>query len=196
MQPTAKIYLASASTRRQELLRQLGITFDLLPASIEERPRPAESPNVYVTRVAGAKARAAAQLVHDRGLPVRPILGADTEVVLDGEILGKPEDARHGRAMLQRLAGRSHDVLTAVVLLADDEVHTALTESRVTFGNISGADIERYWATGEPADKAGGYAIQGRAAAFVTRIEGSYSGIVGLPLYELVQLLRRVGVLS
>lgn len=195
MSPTTKIYLASASARRQELLRQLGIAFDLLPADIEERPGAAEPPNVYVARLANAKARAAAQLVHDRGLPVRPIVGADTEVVLDGEILGKPSDATHGRAMLQRLAGRTHHVLTAIALLAGDEAHTALSESRVTFGNISAADIERYWATGEPADKAGGYAIQGRAAALVTRIEGSYSGIVGLPLYELAQLLRRVGVL-
>ena len=188
------IYLASASPRRQQLLRQLGIGFDALPANIEERPRAGEPPRAYVARLALAKAEFVAGVMRAQALAARPILGADTEVVLDGEILGKPSDPAHGAAMLARLAGRTHEVLSAIALLANGKVHTALSESRVTFANLSDADIETYWATGEPVGKAGGYAVQGRAAAFIARIEGSYSGIVGLPLYELAGLLRRAGV--
>jgi len=190
------IYLASASPRRHELLRQLGIEFQALPAAIEERPLADEAPRDYVMRLAAAKARTGAAVVAARGLAPRPVLGADTEVVLDGKILGKPADAAQARAMLASLSGRTHAVLTAVAIIAGDQAHTALSESRVTFGDLSDAEIERYWASGEPADKAGGYAIQGRAAAFVKRIEGSYSGIVGMPLYEVVELLRKVGVMA
>lgn len=190
----AQIYLASASPRRQQLLRQLDIAFEIVPAQMTEHPHAAEPARAYVQRLATAKARFAAGVVRERGWPTKPILGADTEVVLDGAVLGKPADAAHGRALLKRLAGRTHDVLTALALLVEGEMHTAVSESRVTFGELSDADVARYWATGEPADKAGGYAVQGRAGAFITRIEGSYSGIVGLPLYELAQLLRKVGV--
>ena len=185
------IYLASASPRRQELLRQLGVSFEVLVTDIPESPVVGESARVYVQRLARAKAEAGARLARERGLPARPVLGADTEVVLDGEILGKPTDAVHGRAMLTRLAGRTHEVLTAVALVADGAVRTALSESRVTLGPMSDIEIEEYWRSGEPADKAGGYGIQGLAAAFVERIEGSYSGVVGLPLYEVARLLRR-----
>lgn len=186
------IYLASASPRRHELLRQLGVAFTVISPSVAEEPKPGESARDYVVRLARAKARQGARLLRERGAEPGPVLGADTEVVLDGAILGKPRDRAHGIAMLGRLSGRTHQVLTAISLLQQDEVHEALSESRVTLAPLSPAEIERYWSTGEPADKAGGYAVQGLAAAFITRIEGSYSGIVGLPLYELAQLLTQV----
>lgn len=188
------IYLASASPRRRELLRQLGIAFEVMPSNLLEVRAPFESPEAYVVRVALDKARHVARLVCERGLPPRPVLGADTEVVCDGEILGKPRDRQHGFEMLRRLAGRSHEVLTGLALLHEEVEHTALSRSTVTFGPMSEAEIRRYWDSGEPQDKAGGYAIQGRAAAFIARIEGSYSGIMGLPLYELWQLLKRIGL--
>jgi septum formation protein len=220
------IYLASASPRRQELLRQLGIAFEAIPSELLEVPQAGERPEDYVLRVARDKARHVVRQVRERGLASYPVLGADTEVVLEGEILGKPHDAQQGQAMLRKLAGRTHEVLTGLVLLhqdADDrrdaggttsgkkEVerrqeqspratpgavaeYTALSRSCVTFGPLTDADIRRYWDSGEPADKAGGYAVQGRAAAFIQRIEGSYSGIMGLPLFELTQLLRQAGV--
>ena len=220
------IYLASASPRRQELLRQLGIAFEAIPSNLPEVPQAGERPEGYVLRVARAKAFHVVHQVRGRRLTSHPVLGADTEVVLEGEILGKPRDAQQGQAMLRKLAGRTHEVLTGLALLhqdADDcrdaggttpgtgEVerrrepspratpgavaeYTALSRSRVTFGPLTDADIQRYWESGEPADKAGGYAVQGRAAAFIQHIEGSYSGIMGLPLFELMQLLRQVGV--
>ena len=187
------LYLASVSPRRQALLRQLGVAFEVLAPGVAEELRAPEAPGEYVARLARAKAQAGAALARAAGRPPRPVLGADTAVVLEGEILGKPSDRADGVAMLRRLSGRRHQVLTAVCLLNHDEVHAALAESRVTFAPLSEAEIERYWATGEPADKAGGYAVQGRAAAFIARIDGSYSGIVGLPLFELAQLLKRIG---
>lgn len=187
------LYLASASPRRQQLLRQLGVDFAVVCPDVVEAPHPGESARDYVVRLARAKARQGAILVRERGQPSWPVLGADTEVVLDGEILGKPRDRAHALAMLDRLSGRTHEVLTAISLLHQDETLEALSENQVTFAPLSTAEIERYWATGEPADKAGGYAIQGRGAAFIARIEGSYSGIVGLPLFELAQLLKRIG---
>jgi len=186
------LYLASASPRRRELLRQLGIEFTAMPSNLLEIPLPGETPEQYVSRVALDKARYVAREVSARGLAAT-VLGADTEVVVDGEILGKPVDASHGRAMLKRLAGRTHEVLSGIAVIAGDAERSALVRSRVTFAPLTDDEIAAYWASGEPADKAGGYAIQGRAAAFITRIEGSYSGIVGLPLYELGQLLREVG---
>ncbi|MFL6655852.1 MAG: Maf family protein [Sulfurifustis sp.] len=186
------IYLASASPRRQELLRQLGIRFDVLMPDVVETPRPEEEARAYVRRLAREKAVHGGDIVKTRGMPVRPVLGADTEVVLDGAILGKPGGRADGIAMLRRLSGCTHQVLTAISILHQDEMHEAVSESRVTFARLSDRDIERYWESGEPADKAGGYAIQGRAAAFIEHIEGSYSGIVGLPLFELAQLLRRI----
>lgn len=188
------IYLASASPRRRELLQQLGIRFEVVPVVVPEEPRAGESPRAYVARLAAAKARQGAQAVRAHGWPPRAVLGADTEVILDDEILGKPADRRHGIAMLRRLSGRSHEVLTAVSLLDQDEAHDALSISRVTFAPLSDEQIERYWESGEPADKAGAYALQGRAAAFVARLEGSYSGVVGLPLFELAELLKRAGM--
>lgn len=187
------IYLASASPRRRELLAQVGLPFEVVPSNIVELAREGEPPADYVRRVALDKARFVAGLVRERGLPARPVLGADTEVVLDGTILGKPRDRADGIAMLRRLSGRTHAVLTGIALVHQDAGHTALSESRVTLASLSEEEIVRYWETGEPVDKAGGYAIQCRGAAFVARIEGSYSGIVGLPLHELAQLLKRAG---
>lgn len=187
------IYLASASPRRQELLRQLDVTFEVMPSEIPEQPQPGEAAPAYVQRLARDKARHVAKLVRVRGLAPHPVLGADTEVVLDGEILGKPRDREHGMDMLRRLAGHTHEVLTAIALVTQDEEYLALSESRVTFAPMTPNEIERYWATGEPLGKAGGYAVQGQAAAFIVRIEGSYSGVMGLPLFELAQLLKQSG---
>jgi septum formation protein len=187
------IYLASASPRRQELLRQLGIAFEAIPSNLHEERAAGESPEQYVARVALDKARHVAGQLRERGLSAHPVLGADTEVVLDGEILGKPKDRAHGLAMLKRLAGRTHEVLTGIAVLHQGREHAALSRSRVTFAPLDEAEIRRYWDTGEPADKAGGYAVQGKAAAFIARIEGSYSGIMGLPLHELAQVLKNAG---
>lgn len=184
------IYLASASPRRQELLRQLGIVFDVLPSNVLELREAGETPAQYVARVARDKARHVARQVRERGLPAHPVLGADTEVVLDGEILGKPEHAAHGMDMLRRLAGRTHEVLSAVCVWHQGKEYAALSTSRVTFRPLAPAEIEQYWNTGEPRDKAGAYAIQGRAAAFISRLEGSYSGVMGLPLFELSNILK------
>ncbi|MEK7191531.1 MAG: Maf family protein [Pseudomonadota bacterium] len=194
MSPDFQIYLASASPRRQELLRQLGIAFEAMPSNLVEVPQAGERPEDYVLRVARDKVRQVARQVRERGLAPCPVLGADTEVVLEGEILGKPRDAQQGQAMLRKLAGHTHEVLTGLALLHQDVEYKAINRSRVTFGPLTDADIRRYWDTGEPADKAGGYAVQGRAAAFIQRIEGSYSGIMGLPLFELMQLLQQAGV--
>lgn len=186
------IYLASASPRRQELLRQLGIEFNAMPSNILEVREAGESPAQYVARVAGDKARWVARLVRERRLPIYPVLGADTEVMLEGEILGKPENSVHGMDMLRRLAGRTHEVLSAVCVRSREKEYTALSTSRVTFRPLSSTEIEQYWKTGDPLGKAGAYAIQGRAAAFVAKLEGSYSGVMGLPLQELDEILRKI----
>ncbi len=189
---TPQLVLASASPRRRELLAQLGLRFDVAVADIDETPRAGEAAEVYVVRMALEKARA----VRRRGdLPGSlPVLGSDTSVVVDGEILGKPRDRADGLAMLARLAGRSHQVYTSVALTTEGREASRLCVSSVTFGNLSEAERVAYWATGEPADKAGGYAIQGRAGAFISRLEGSFSGVMGLPLFETTELLRLFGV--
>jgi septum formation protein len=190
------IYLASASPRRQELLRQVGLTFKALPSHIMEERQASESPVDYVRRVAADKARFVARLVAKRGLPEYAVLGADTEVVVGDEIFGKPRDRTHAASMLRRLSGGTHTVLTAICLVSLAGEYSALSESRVTFTELLDAAITRYLATGEADDKAGAYAIQGRAAAFIARLEGSYSGVMGLPLYELFETLKRAGVES
>lgn len=192
--PELILYLASASPRRQELLRQLGIGFEVLPSTIVERRAPAESPVDYVRRMAREKAQHGAESMRKRGLPVRPILGADTEVVLDDEVLGKPRDRAHAAQLLHQLSGRMHTVLSVVCLLTEAGEHVVLNESRVRFAALSDNDIENYVATGEADDKAGAYGIQGRAAGFIARLEGSYSGVMGLPLYELRELLQQAGL--
>jgi len=188
------IYLASASPRRQELLRQLGLEYQVMPSNIHEARQPGESPFDYVRRVAADKARTVADRIRSRGLGAHPVLGADTEVVVDGEMLGKPRDRAHARQMLARLAGRSHTVVTALCLVTPAGALEALSESRVTFAPLTDAEIGRYVDGGEADDKAGAYAIQGRAAGFISRIEGSYSGVMGLPLHELCATLKRAGV--
>lgn len=187
------LYLASASPRRRELLAQVGIAARVEVADIAEDRHPGEAPEVYVLRLALAKARAVrARLPAD---DPHPVLAADTTVALGDEVLGKPVDREQGMAMLSRLSGRTHHVYTGVALVdADGEARTRLSVSTVRFRPLSAAECAAYWATGEPADKAGGYGIQGRAALFIERLEGSYSGVMGLPLFETAELLRESGI--
>lgn len=181
------IYLASTSPRRRELLQQIGIRFKTLAIAVPEERQALETPAQCVQRLALEKARAGwnSLAVHEK----QPVLGADTAVICDGEMFGKPQNKEHGLAMLQRLSGRSHEVITAVALVGESE-NTALSVSIVTFREISALEGEAYWHTGEPLDKAGAYAIQGRGAIFVSRLEGSYSGVMGLPLFETANLLQ------
>lgn len=185
------LYLASASPRRKLLLEQLGLRFKVLPADVDETRRPGEAPAGYVLRLAVAKAETAAARLGD---PDARVLGADTAVVLGSTVFGKPRDRDEGLAMLAQLSGRSHQVLSAVALWHRGVLSTSLSVSRVSFRAIAAAEAEAYWATGEPKDKAGGYGIQGRGAVFVGRLEGSYSGVMGLPLAETAGLLHRAGV--
>jgi septum formation protein len=186
---TPDLRLASASPRRTELLRQIGVVHSILAADVDESPHPDERPVAYVQRVTAAKA--AAGWEQSGGLPV---LAADTAVVLGEELFGKPRDQSDGLAMLAALSGRTHEVLTAVALRTAQGLTTALSVTRVTFRVVDAPERQRYWATGEPLGKAGGYAVQGYAAAFITRIEGSYSGVMGLPLAETAALLSAAGV--
>ncbi len=188
------IYLASASPRRRELLHQLGLAFEAVPSQIDEIRQPGEAAADYVVRMALDKARHVAARMRAEGRPQRPVLGADTEVVVDGEVLGKPANAPAAAAMLNRLAGRAHEVLSGIALIAGEKEWTALSRSRVIFAPMTATEVEAYCATGEPLDKAGGYAIQGRAAAWIERIEGSYSGVMGLPLHELVMMMGKAGL--
>lgn len=193
-----RICLASASPRRRELLAQLGIRPLVAPADIDERGRDGEAPADYVLRMAQEKAqRVAADPARSQGLPV---LGADTSVVVQGRVLGKPADAAQSRQMLALLSDRRHEVLSAVTLVGAPGSGygsaSRLSRTEVVFRRIDPAEAAAYWASGEPRDKAGGYAIQGRAAAFIAAISGSYSGVVGLPLYETAALLAQAGLAS
>ncbi len=190
----ARIYLASQSPRRRELLNQLGIRHRVLVPDVDEAARPREAPEIYVRRIARIKAEVAAMRARERRMKELPVLAADTAVVLGGRILGKPADEAEAAAMLAQLSGKRHRVLTAVTVLFRGKLAAALSDTRVEFRRLSPADIEAYVATGEPLDKAGAYGIQGRAAAFVRRIEGSYSGVMGLPLFETAQLLGKMGI--
>jgi len=192
MPDTPDIYLASASSRRRELLTQIGVRFEMLAVDVEECRSATETPEDYVQRVALAKAQAGWAVLGDR-VP-RPVLGADTEVVIDGEVLGKPQDCAHGIAMLTRLSGRSHEVLSAVAVVAGSRVLTRLSRSTVTFRELTTQECLAYWETGEPAGKAGGYAIQGRGALFISALNGSYSGVMGLPLCETGEVLSLLGI--
>ena len=192
MSDSLYIHLSSASPRRRELLEQIGVRYELLKVDVPELRDAAESPEEYVLRVALAKARAGREtLAADDPTPV---MGADTEVVVDGEVLGKPRDRDDAIAMLKRMAGREHLVLSGVALVSADEAHSRLSVSHVRFRPIGDDEALAYWHTGEPADKAGGYGIQGRAALFIERLEGSYSGVMGLPLYETAELLAQFGI--
>jgi septum formation protein len=176
--------LASASPRRRELLAAAGLAFDIDPVDVDESLLPGESPGAFVTRVALLKARAGS-LRH----PSRLVVGADTAVVVDEEVFGKPADAADAGRMLRRLSGRSHDVLTGVALVGGGREDTLVERTTVWFSALSDQDIEAYVASGEPMDKAGGYAIQGLASRFIPRISGSYANVVGLPVASLCELL-------
>jgi septum formation protein len=197
-----RIYLASRSPRRRDLLKQVGVPFELLllredlrrGADVDETPLPDESAGVYVLRIARMKAEMAARQIAYRNLPQKAVLAADTTVVFDGEIIGKPDDAEHAARLLRALSGREHQVLTAVAVALKEQIETQISVSSVWFRELTDAEVRRYCASGEPLDKAGAYAIQGRAGAFVTRISGSYSGIMGLPLAETLELLQKFNV--
>ncbi len=182
------LHLASQSPRRRQLLEQLGVDFTVLNVAVPEQRIPAETPQGYVSRVAHDKARAGlALLAAAKGMLV---LGADTEVVLDDEVFGKPRDAVDATAMLRRLSGRTHTVISVVWLVSAHDERSAMCSSQVTFAQLGPAEIAAYVATGESLGKAGAYAIQGRGAALIAHLHGSYSGVMGLPLFETAQLLR------
>ncbi|MBB6558328.1 septum formation protein [Acidovorax soli] len=197
------IYLASQSPRRRQLLDQLGVRHELLVPNVDgdtgedaeaiEEVLPGEVPTAYVQRVTGLKLDAAMARRARRGLPEAPILCSDTTVALGRAIYGKPDDAAHAARMLSELAGRTHRVLTAVALQMGTRRVAALSVSRVTFAALTPQQVDDYVATGEPLGKAGAYGVQGRAAAFIPQLSGSYSGIMGLPMYETAQLLRAAG---
>lgn len=194
------IYLASQSPRRRQLLEQLGVRCELLLADAAEdaealeAERPGELPLAYVQRVTRAKLDAARQRLIRRGLPPAPILCSDTTVALGRRIYGKPSDADDATATLEALSGRTHRVITAVAVAIGSAEAQAVSTSRVTFATLDAESIAHYIARGEPFGKAGSYAIQGAAGAWVTRIDGSYTGVMGLPLHETAVLLRAVGV--
>ncbi|HIQ42700.1 Maf family protein [Ectopseudomonas khazarica] len=188
----AELFLASASPRRRELLAQIAVPCVTQIASIDETPLPAEPAAVYVERLALEKARAGLRALGERADAV--VLGADTAVVLDGRILGKPADFAESREMLLSLSGRSHQVMTAVALVGAGRESSRVVTSEVSFRTLGEAEIAAYWASGEPCDKAGSYGIQGLAAVFVNRVQGSYSAVVGLPLCETAEMLGQFGI--
>ena len=186
------VYLASGSPRRRELLQQIGVPFRLVGTSVDESVRPDESAPAYVVRLAAAKADAGWET--NRTAIEAPVLAADTAVVLDGRILGKPADRQDAEAMLHQLSGRTHEVLTAIALRTAAGLESRISRSQVTFRSITHTEAQSYWKTGEPQDKAGAYAIQGLAAIFIADLRGSFSGVMGLPLFETAELLRNAGV--
>lgn len=188
MSTSLKLHLASTSPRRREILASLGLDFDVVSVDVDETPKVNETPAEMVLRLSIAKAQAAE--IDTAGVA----LGSDTAVVVDGEALGKPRNREHGLAMLDLLSGRAHRVLTGVAVSYPRGTITALSETRVYFREISRDEARAYWQSGEPQDKAGAYAIQGLGGAFVERIEGSYTGVVGLPVFETIDLLRDAGI--
>lgn len=197
-----KIYLASRSPRRRELLAQIGVGFELLllrddvarGVDVDETPLPGENPHDYVLRVSRVKAEVGSLRVQQRRLPVFPVLAADTAVVLNDRIMGKPANRDSAIEMLLALSGKEHKVLTAVAVANAGKIEQKLSASTVRFGKLTDHAVRRYAMSGEPLDKAGAYAIQGQAAAFIEKIEGSYSGVMGLPLYETTGLLAEFGI--
>lgn len=191
------VYLASGSPRRRELLRQIGVPFRVVAAPVDETPRLNEAAPAYVLRLAAAKAGAGWDRSRDAAQASAadcPVLAADTAVVLNGRILGKPVDRQDAEDMLRQLSGRTHEVLTAIALRTGEGVRSRVSRSEVTFRAVAAAEARAYWDTGEPRDKAGAYAIQGRAAIFIADLRGSYSGVMGLPLFETAELLGEAGV--
>jgi septum formation protein len=185
------VYLASASPRRRELLAQIGVEFQLLAVEVDEQRAPGEPPVEYVQRVALAKARAGRRLIEPRE---DPVLAADTAVIFGAEVFGKPSSESHARIMLRALSNATHEVLSGVALVGSRGEATAVSRSEVSFRALTADEIDAYWQTGEPRDKAGAYAIQGRGAIFVRELRGSYSGVMGLPLFETAELLRAFGI--
>jgi septum formation protein len=185
------IYLASGSPRRRELLTQIGLPFDRISGEVDETPFDGEGAHAYVARLAGAKAAAGVEFARTHGMPPRLVLAADTTVALDDQILGKPLDAADAAAMLQRLSGRTHEVLTGVAVSDGTRTELAISTSEVRFRHLSIEEIAAYVATGEPLDKAGGYGAQGIGAVLIASLSGSFSGVVGLPLTETVALLEK-----
>jgi septum formation protein len=191
---TQRIYLASRSPRRAELLQQIGIVFEVLPSDIDESVLAGEAPSAYVTRLAKEKAQACLGRLQQDKAAVLPILAADTTVSIDGIILGKPESDEEAYAMLARMSGRRHEVHTGIAVATATSIEVALSTTYVEMDTLTDAAILAYVATGEPHDKAGAYGIQGLAGTFIKHIEGSYSGVMGLPIYETAALLKRAGV--
>jgi len=197
-----RIYLASQSPRRRELLKQIGVNFEVLllradagrGVDVDESPLPGEAAEDYVLRICREKSVRGSSILRYRNLPAAPVLAADTSVILDGRILGKPENPEHAAEMLRRLSGREHQVLTGIAVALGERVDMAMSVSTVRFIELDEERIRRYLFTGEGNDKAGGYAIQGLAGAFVAHLSGSYSGVVGLPLCETVALLKRFNI--
>ncbi len=185
--PSPRLFLASSSPRRREILNQLGLVYDAEGVEIDETPVPGEDALTMVLRLARGKAEAAAG-------PGRVVLAADTAVVLDGEIFGKPADREDALSMLGRLSGREHEVLTGVAVAAAGQIDCVASRTRVWFREIRRDEALDYWHSGEPRDKAGAYGIQGLGGVFVSKIEGSYSGVVGLPVFETAELLLRAGI--
>lgn len=188
MSPTRKLHLASTSPRRREILQSLGLEFTVQAVAVDETQLDGEAPADMVLRLAVAKAAAAKIAVGDL------VLGSDTSVVLDGLAMGKPHNRDDGVKMLLSLAGRTHIVLTGVALLSSDGIRTALSSTEVKFRNIGQDEANLYWQSEEPRDKAGGYGIQGLGGVFVESISGSYSGVMGMPVFETAELLREAGV--
>lgn len=186
---TPSLHLASASPRRREILQALGLRFSYAGVDIDERPKPGEAAADLVMRLAAAKASAARRAGHDAA-----IIGADTVVALGDRVFGKPGSKEDALTTLSELSGRTHDVLTGVVVLHDDRVQQVLSRSRVSFRPIAESEAAAYWDSGEPRDKAGSYAMQGLAAIFVTDLQGSYSGVIGLPISETAALLGNIGI--
>jgi septum formation protein len=200
--PVARhIYLASRSSRRRELLKQIGVSFEVLllregpqrAADFDETPLPNEVPSDYAVRIARSKAEAGWARLGQRRLMRFPVLSADTTVALDAQILGKPVDREQAMAFLRQLSGKTHQVHSAVAVKFDNQIEVSLSTTEVQFRDLEEQEIRQYVTSGEPRDKAGGYAIQGRAAVFVRAIAGSYSGVMGLPLYETSRLLAKFG---
>jgi septum formation protein len=185
------VYLASGSPRRRQLLEQIGVPFQVLSVTVDESLGYGEKPGAYVSRLAVAKAGAGLEAA---GAAARPVLAADTAVVVGGEILGKPAGKDDAVRMLRLLSGRTHEVLTSIALAANGRTTSRVSRSEVTFREITGAEAGAYWDTGEPRDKAGGYAIQGLGAVFIAQLRGSFSGVMGLPLFETAALLEAAGV--
>ena len=191
------LYLASESPRRQELMQQLNLQFEVVKAPIEEVVLPEETPQAYVKRIAQEKAQAGfAKLPPQLSEAPIWVVGGDTAVVLEGQVFGKPANDVEAKKMLSMLSGQTHQVLSSLAVLCNDNVYSAISTTQVTFKNLTKAEIDEYWLTGEPEGKAGGYAIQGLGAKFIESIDGSYSGVMGLPLYELNQLLIESGYVA